>query len=93
MNLTRVIRTFTTVAALAWLLLACVADPAGIRSSRLPTDAEVEQYNASVAPEERIVCRQETPVGTNISRRMCRYVRDVQETSEFHRDQLRRVLF
>ena len=55
-------------------------------------NAEVEQFNASVTPEERIVCRDERPVGTNILHRVCRYVRDVEETSAFHRDQLRRVL-
>lgn len=73
--------------------LACAAPPAGETAARrLPTDAEVEQYNASVAPEERIVCQQEIPVGTNIPKRVCRLVRDIQETSQFHREQLRRVL-
>ncbi|MDA1371254.1 MAG: hypothetical protein O2971_10905 [Proteobacteria bacterium] len=76
------------------LLVACVIPPDENTEEmvRLPTDAEVEQYNASVAPEERIVCRREIPVGTNIPRRLCRMVRDVEETSTFHRDQLRRVL-
>jgi hypothetical protein len=59
---------------------------------RLPTDAEVEQYNAQVAAEERIICRQETKVGTNIPQRVCRLVVDVEETSDFHREQLRNVL-
>lgn len=76
------------------MLVACVIPPdENIEELvRLPTDAEVEQYNASVAPEDRIVCRREIPVGTNIPRRLCRMVRDVEETSTFHRDQLRRVL-
>lgn len=59
---------------------------------RLPTDAEVEQYNASVQPEERIICREEVKVGTNIPERVCRLVRDMEETSQFHREQLRNVL-
>lgn len=74
----------------AVLLSACVSEP--VAEPRLPTDAEVEQYNASVPPEEHIICRLEKPVGTNIPKRVCRYVRDVAETSDFHREQLRRVL-
>lgn len=73
------------------LLVACAASE-GEQTRRLPTDAEVEQYNASVAPEDRIVCRNETQVGTNIPERVCRLVRDVEETSTFHREQLRNVL-
>ena len=57
-----------------------------------PTDAEVEQYNARVAPEDRIVCRQEKPVGTYIAKRVCRLQVDVDATSSLHRQQLRRVL-
>ena len=75
----------------AVLFTACVSEPPA-DSPRLPTDAEVEQYNASVPPEEHIICRLETPVGTNIPRRVCRLVKDISETSDFHRDQLRRVL-
>jgi hypothetical protein len=52
----------------------------------------VAQYNASVEPDERIVCRRETPVGTNVPRRLCRYIRDIEDTSRFHREQLKRVL-
>ncbi len=74
------------------ILGACAVDPEANRVGQVPTDAEVDQYNASVEPEDRIVCRQETPVGTNIPKRVCRYVRDVEETSAFHREQLRRVL-
>lgn len=70
---------------------ACVA-PDETAKSRLPTDAEVEQYKALVPPEDHIVCRQEIPVGTNIPRRVCRLVRDIKETSTFHREQMRRVL-
>lgn len=58
----------------------------------IPTDSEVEQYNASVEPDERIVCRQEIPASSHIPRRMCRYVRDVAETSSFHRSELYRIL-
>ena len=59
---------------------------------RLPTDSEVEQYNAQVEPEERIVCRDETRVGTNIPQRTCRYIRDMEETSRSTREQLRNIL-
>ena len=73
------------------LVSACTTNPTGYVRT-LPTDAEVAQYNASVEPEERIVCRRETPVGSNVPRRVCRYVRDIEDTSRFHREQLKRVL-
>jgi hypothetical protein len=73
------------------LLSACAVEPGGY-VRKLPSDAEVAQYNASVEPDERIVCRRETPVGTNVPRRLCRYIRDIEETSRFHREQLKRVL-
>ena len=71
---------------------ACATSPDNAGSPRLPTDAEVEQYNAQVEPEDRIVCRWEIPIGSNIRKRKCRMVRDVEETSDFHREQLRRAL-
>lgn len=74
------------------LLHACANNPVDSNTPRLPTDAEVEQYNASVPADEHIVCRDEIPVGTNIPRRKCRYLRDIQKTSTFHREQLRRAL-
>jgi len=77
---------------LCLLLGACSVPEGQEPDSRMPTDAEVEQYNASVAPDEHIVCRMETPVSSNIPRRVCRMVRDIEEASDFHREQLRRVL-
>ena len=74
------------------VLSACAVDPDSDGGRQLPTDAEVEQYNASVEPDERIICRSERQVASNIPKRVCRYVRDIQETSDFHREQLRRVL-
>tara|TARA_R110002072_G_scaffold271208_1_gene431147 strand:- start:6631 stop:6969 length:339 start_codon:yes stop_codon:yes gene_type:complete len=83
----------------AMLLSSCASDATTASTSaqtrqvsRLPTPAEVEQYNASVAPEQRIVCRSETPVGSNIPVRTCRLAIDIDETSTFHREQLRRAL-
>ncbi len=87
-------RCFSPISAsLAGILLlsACAVKPGGY-VRKLPTDAEVAQYNASVEPEERIVCRRETPVGSNVPRRVCRYVRDIEDTSRLHRDQLKRAL-
>tara|TARA_B110000305_G_scaffold239591_1_gene307836 strand:+ start:300 stop:587 length:288 start_codon:yes stop_codon:yes gene_type:complete len=81
---------FTSAAGLL-LLSACAVEPGGYVRN-LPNDAEVAQYNASVEPKERIVCRRETPVGTNVPRRMCRYIRDIEDTSRFHREQLKRIL-
>ena len=74
-----------------WLLLtACALEPA--EQVELPTDAEVEQYNASVPPEERIVCRIETPVSSNIPRRVCRYIADLEAATEEVRRELMRTL-
>ena len=69
-----------------------VSPPKGDSAQLTPTDAEVEQYNAHVAPEDRIVCRLEKPVGTYIAKRVCRLQVDVDATSSLHRQQLRRVL-
>ena len=69
-----------------------VSPPKGDSAQLTPTDAEVEQYNARVAPEDRIVCRLEKPVGTYIAKRDCRLQVDVDATSSLHRQQLRRVL-
>lgn len=74
------------------ILSGCVAPGESEPFRRLPTPAEVEQYNASVPPEERIVCRSEIPVGSNIPVRKCRLAVDIDETSMFHREQLRRAL-
>lgn len=82
-----------TLSALLVTLLSagCVTSGEG-NFRRPPTPAEVEQYNAMVQPEERIVCRSEVPIGSNIPVRKCRLVVDIDETSAFHREQLRRVL-
>ena len=74
------------------LLSSCALSQDSRQTTRLPTDAEVEQYNAQVPPEERIVCREEIAVGTNIPQRKCRFLRDIEETSRFTREQLRNVL-
>ena len=73
------------------VLAGCVAPGEG-NFRRPPTPAEVEQYNAMVQPEDRIVCRSEVPVSSNIPVRKCRLVVDIDETSVFHREQLRRAL-
>jgi hypothetical protein len=78
------------------VLVNCAAttDDSGPRVvTRLPTDAEVEQHNALVNdPGNRIVCRDETAVGTNIPKRKCHVVRDLQNISTFHRQELKRAL-
>lgn len=71
-------------------LNACAMAPAS--PIKLPTDAEVEQYNASVPPADRIVCRDEVQVGTNIPQRTCRFIADMQTNSSFTRSELMRVL-
>lgn len=71
-------------------LAACQLEP--VEPVRMPTDAEVEQYNASVPPEERIVCREEKPVATYIPRRICRYAAEMDQESRFTRAELNRTL-
>lgn len=78
------------------MLIGCSSSesPSAARQQfqRLPTDAEVEQYNAQVDPEDRIVCRDEIPVGTNIPQRRCYRAQALEEVGRFHREQLRNVL-
>ncbi len=87
-DITRYLKILITAATL--LLAACTVSENGAR--RLPTEAELEQYNASVEPEDRIVCRDETPVGTRISQRICRRVGKIEETAELTQGQFRRIL-
>lgn len=69
---------------------ACHFEPA--EPIHMPTDAEVEQYNASVPPEEQIVCREEVQVTTHIPRRICRLIVDMEEDSAFNRSELIRAI-
>lgn len=79
------------VLVLPFIITACAATSPPAQT-RMPTDAEVEQYNALVAPEDRIMCREEVNVGSNIPQRKCYLVRAFEESSRFHREQLRNVL-
>lgn len=90
----RKLRQLTAVMITCALLSACLTpeQAAERQGRRVPTPAEVEQYNAMVPPEERIVCRNEIPTGSNIPVRKCRLISDIDETSAFHREQLRRAL-
>lgn len=74
----------------ALMLASCAMET--VDPIKKPTDAEVEQYNASVPPEERIMCRDETSVGSNIPKRICRLISDMEETSRFHRQELIRAI-
>lgn len=89
MKLSAILGLFLTM-----LLTSCssLTDDQPNTVRRAPTPAEVEQYNAMVPPEERIICRNEVPITSSIPRRVCRLARDVEETSTFHREQLRRAL-
>ena len=79
-----------SVTLLSAIFLGCSSS--GVNFKRMPTDAEVVAYNESVEPEKRIVCRDEKPVRSSISRRTCRYLSDIKETSDFHRQVLYSVL-
>ena len=80
------------ILVLAVVLSACSASESSAPRAITPTDAEVEAYNARVTPDKRIVCRNEKPVGTYIPRRVCRLQGNIDETSNLHRSELRRVL-
>ena len=73
------------------VMTACVGPPGSVHQEITPTDAEVEAYNASVAPEERIVCRDEVPVGSHIPRRVCRLQAHMDSNSDVTRAELRRI--
>lgn len=86
-------KLLSTLAACLVLSACLTPEQAAQRvARRQPTPAEVEQYNAMVRPEERIVCRNEIPMGSNIPVRRCRLISDIDETSLFHREQLRHAL-
>ena len=87
----KLLRNFTLTVLLLILTAACVA-PGESSSNRLPTDAEVEQYNASVDPSKRIMCRDERRVRSRIPVRVCRRVADLEALSLEHRRELRRAL-
>jgi len=83
------------LSAIIAVFVSCTAPQSsgeGRDVQKLPTDAEVEQYNAQVPAEERIVCREEIPVGTNIPQRRCYFAQEIEEVGRFHREQLRNVL-
>ncbi len=72
------------------VLLGCSANP-DRQPTRMPTDAELEQYNASVEPEDRIECRLEKPLGSRISQRVCRRVSSIEEVSDLTQREWRRT--
>ncbi|MCG8412941.1 MAG: hypothetical protein MI746_01870 [Pseudomonadales bacterium] len=80
------------IVVLVTLTACAVSDSETPQVRRVPTDAEVEAYNARVAPEERIVCRREVPVGSHIPKRVCRLQAQMEDESTLQRSELRRVL-
>lgn len=85
------LQTLAATALAASVLTACTMPER--QESREPTEAEIEQYNASVVPEERIVCRMEKPVGTRISQKICRRAGNIEEVSALHQREWRRTTF
>jgi hypothetical protein len=45
---------------------------------RLPTDAELEFYNAQVPHEQQIACIEVTPLGSRLARRECHRLGDLE---------------
>lgn len=71
--------------ATAMMLGACASGSSTPRP-RLPTDAEVEQYNAQVPREQQIVCRMETKLGSRFPRRACYRVGYLEELNDQGQD-------
>ena len=63
------------------LLLSSCASDSLTPIPRLPSDAEIEQYNALTPHDEQIVCRQEAELGSRFKRRVC-YRRGYLESME-----------
>lgn len=72
------------------VLMGCAADMER-QTTRLPSEAEIEQYNAAVAPEDRIICRNEKPFGTRISQKVCRRAGAIEEVSALSQREWRRI--
>lgn len=83
----------TAVLLLALAGAGCAAEPGSTSYYRAgqPTDAEVEAYNATAAPGERIVCKKEAPNGSHIRRRVCRLEKNMNETTSAFHHELRRI--
>lgn len=75
---------------LALAASGCAVEPGSYRSNQ-PTDAEVERYNATAPPGERIVCKKEAPNGSHIRRRVCRLERNMNEATAAIQHELRRI--
>ena len=69
------------VVALQTLLLAGCASESLTPIPRLPTAAEIEQYNALAPHEEQIVCMLQSELGSRFKRRVC-YRRGYLESME-----------
>ena len=91
--MTTIIKTARYVVALVavmGLVASCTVDPER-QSKRMPTEAEIEQYNASVEPEDRIICRNEKPFGSRITQRVCRRSGKIDEISDLSQREWRRI--
>ncbi len=78
---------------LCLMVVGCAAESGGASNYQAgqPTDAEVEAYNATAAAGDRIVCKKEAPNGSHIRRRVCRFERNINETTSSFHHELRRI--
>ena len=83
------LQSVVTAAFVATTLAACNLSER--EEPRLPTEAEIEQYNASADPEDRIICRDEKPFGSRISQRVCRRAGDIEDVSDLSQREWRRI--
>ena len=67
---------FILMISVACLLTSCASNDTP--RPRMPTDAELEFYNAQVPHEQQIVCRMETRLGSRFKRRACYRVGDIE---------------
>ena len=81
------------LAAVALLLLAaCAAPYHGVRMVKAanyqPGDGMLVGNAGAIDPDDMLVCTEETPTGTHITKRLCRF----EQESEFLRQETRELL-
>ncbi len=91
MTFTRFSRSLLLVSSLT-LFMGCEALKEAGQGGRMPTASEIEQYNASVPPEDQIVCSREKPTGSRIAQVTCRRAGTLEEISDLTQAQFQRVI-
>ncbi len=65
-------------AAALLALSACATTPAGPTTEAAPAPAAATDATAKASPQPKVICQNETPVGSHLSKRVCRPVEQVE---------------